>query len=109
MTTFVVQLTASHRLDEIYRYTERQWERGQAEKYLNGLFAHFERIVSQEVLSHPIPAEFEVEGYFTRYNKHFVYWKRLETGQVGIVTVLQERMHQISRFQEDSMIIDSQP
>ncbi len=38
---------------------------------------------------------------FFRYKKHFVYWKYLSSGDVGIVTVLHERMHQIERFKED--------
>jgi hypothetical protein len=40
--------------------------------------------------------------YFGRvYEKHFVYWKMLNNGEFGIVTVLHERMHQIDRFRED--------
>jgi len=38
---------------------------------------------------------------FFRFERHFVYWKRLSNGDVGIVIVLQERMHQIARFKED--------
>ncbi len=56
---------------------------------------------SHEVLSRPIPAEFGVDGFFFRYEKHFVYWKYLTSGDVGIVTILHERMHQIERFQND--------
>ena len=32
---------------------------------------------------------------------HFIYWKTLSDGAVGIVTVLHERMHRVERFQED--------
>jgi len=53
------------------------------------------------VLSRPVPAEFGVDGYFYRYEKHFVYWRYLASGDVGIVTVLHERMHQIERFSSD--------
>ena len=42
-----------------------------------------------------------MEGYVFRYKRHFVYWKTLRNGDVGIVTVLHERMHQIERFRED--------
>jgi toxin ParE1/3/4 len=56
---------------------------------------------THEVLSHPIPAEFDVEGFFFQYEKHFVYWKVLNNGDLGIVTVLHQRMHQIDRFRED--------
>jgi plasmid stabilization system protein ParE len=36
-----------------------------------------------------------------RYERHFVYWRRLSNGDIGIVTVLHERMHQIGRFRDD--------
>jgi plasmid stabilization system protein ParE len=96
-----VQEAASHRLDEIYRYTRNQWESDQADRYIIGLFAAFKKIETHGVMSKPVPAEFGVEGYFFRYERHFVYWRRLSDGDVGIVTILHERMHQIDRFRED--------
>jgi toxin ParE1/3/4 len=97
----LVQEAASYRLDEIYRYTSERWGVRQADSYINGMFAAFDRIESGGVASKPIPAEFGVEGFFFRYERHFVYWRRLSTGDIGIVTVLHERMHRIDRFQED--------
>ena len=51
--------------------------------------------------SRPVPAEFGVEGYFFQYERHFVYWRRLSNGDIGVVTILHERMHQIDRFRQD--------
>lgn len=96
-----VQEAASVRLDEIYRYTRDRWGEAQAEAYLTGLFAAFEKIETRGVMSKPVPAEFEVEGYFFRYEHHFVYWRRLSNGDIGIVTVLHERMHQLDRLKDD--------
>lgn len=48
-----------------------------------------------------ILAEFGVDGYFCRCQKHVVYWKLLSDGKVGIVTILHERMHQIERLKDD--------
>ncbi|HIC99264.1 MAG TPA: type II toxin-antitoxin system RelE/ParE family toxin [Pyrodictiaceae archaeon] len=101
MTQFLVQNSASHRIDDIYRYTRRKWGTAQAESYITGLFVAFEKIETHEVLSHPIPAEFGVTGFFFRYKKHFVYWKYLSNDTVGIVTILHEQMHQIERFKDD--------
>ena len=97
-----VQEGASRRLDEIYRYTRDRWGAAQAERYLTGLFAAFERIEAHGVASRPVPAEFGVEGYVFRYERHFVYWRRLTNGDIGIVTVLHERMHQMDRFRDDA-------
>lgn len=96
-----IQEAASFRLDEIYRYTKKHWGTRQADRYITGLFAAFDRIESHGVMSRPVPAEFGVEGYFFRYEQHFVYWRRLSDSGVGIVTILHERMHQIDRFRED--------
>lgn len=101
MTQFLVQNAASFRIDEIYRYTREQWGAAKAESYIKCLFKSFEKIETHGVISRPIPAEFGVDGFFYRHKKHFVYWKFLSNGSVGIVTILHERMHQIDRFRDD--------
>lgn len=101
MAAVRIQEAASHRLDDIYRYTRDRWGIEQADRYISGLFDVFEKIETHGVLSKPVPAEFGVEGYFCRYERHFVYWRRLDNGDIGIVTILHERMHQIERFRED--------
>lgn len=68
---------------------------------MTGLFETFERIETRGITSKPVPAEFGVNGYFFRHEQHFVYWRRLSNGDIGIVTILHERMHQIDRFRED--------
>ena len=101
MARFLVQEAASHRIDEIYRYTRERWGEEKAESYITGLFEAFEKVETHKVLSRPVPAEFGVEGFFFRYEKHFVYWKHLGNRDIGIVTILHERMHQIERFKDD--------
>ena len=96
-----VQEAASLRLDEIYRYTRDRWGSDQADRYITDLFAAFDRIDSHSVASRPIPAEFGVEGFYFRHEHHFVYWRRLSDGDIGIVTILHERMHQTDRFRDD--------
>ena len=101
MVRFLVQNSASHRIDEIYQYTLRQWGLEQAETYVTGLFNTFARIETHEVLSRPIPAELGVDGFFCRYEKHFIYWRHLSSGDIGIVTILHECMHQVGRLKDD--------
>lgn len=101
MAVVRIQEAASLRLDDIYRYTRDRWGSEQAGRYVTEMFAAFGQIESCGVLSKPIPAEFGVEGYFFRCERHFVYWRRLANGDIGIVTILHERMHQIGRFRDD--------
>ena len=96
-----IQEAASWRLDEIFRYTRERWGELQAERYITGLFDAFDRIESHGVASRPVPAELGVQGFFFRYERHFIYWRRLSNGDIGIVTILHERMHQIERLRDD--------
>ena len=70
-----VQEAASLRLDDIYRFTRDRWGSEQANRYITGLFQAFEKIETHEVKSRPVPAEFGVEGFVFRYERHFVYWR----------------------------------
>lgn len=96
-----VQESASYQIDAIYRYTRDRWGVQQADRYITGLFKAFDSIAAHTVLSQAIPAEFGIEGYFFHYKRHFVYWRRLSDGDIGIVTILHERMHQIERLRQD--------
>ncbi len=82
-------------LDDIYEYTKTQWGADQAKTYVGGLFDCFEQIDSRQVLWRAIPVQLEIDGYFTRYEKHYVYWKKLSGGRIVVVAILHERMHQI--------------
>jgi len=95
-----IQNSASLRIDEIYRYTRKNWSEKQAKVYITNLFEAFNKIENNLVVSYPIPADFGINGFYFRYEKHFVYWKYLENKDIGIVTILHERMHQIKQFQK---------
>ena len=96
-----VRKAASLRLDKIYRYTRDRWGAKQAERYITDLFAAFDRIEGHGVASRTIPAEFGVGDFYFRHEHHFVYWRRLSDGDIGIVTILHERMHQTARYRDD--------
>jgi len=96
-----VQNSASLKIDEIYRYTLKTWGEEQAKSYVNDLFESFNNIGNSLVVSYPIPADFGINGFYFRYEKHFIYWKYLNSGDIGIVTILHERMHQIKQFFTD--------
>lgn len=102
MRSFRVQIAAGRRLDEIYVYTQATWGQAQGERYLRGLFAKFADIAAGRVAGRPVPGAFGVDGYFCRYARHVIYWRELAGGDVGIVTVLHDRMHQMDHFRQDS-------
>ena len=98
---FRVSAIAGGRIDEIYAYTRNRWGEDQAETYVRALFDCFGRIAARDIMWRAIPAEFGIDGYYTRHRHHYIYWRVLSDGAVGIVTILHERMHQLDRFRED--------
>jgi toxin ParE1/3/4 len=88
------------RIGEIYAYTCDRWGEDQAERYYHGLLDTFEAVAARELAWRPIPGEFGVDGYFCRYQRHRIYWRVLDNGDVGIVTVLHERMHHAALLRE---------
>ena len=89
---------ANQQLDHIYEYTANEWGEDQADRYVELLFQYFSDVSARRVLWRTVPAEFSVEGYFGTCERHFVYWKVLDTGEVGFVAILHERMHQIEQI-----------
>lgn len=99
--TYRVSAIAGQRLDEIFAYTRETWGDDQAEAYIRRLFTCFQRIAAREIIWRAVPAEFGVDGFYARHEHHYIYWRLLADGTVGVVTVLHERMHQLDRFRED--------
>jgi toxin ParE1/3/4 len=100
MSGYLLGPYADNHLDEIYEYTATNWGEDQADRYINTLFEYFDDVASKKVPWRSVPAEFGVAGHFGKCKHHFVYWKVLKSGDVGIVAVLHERMHQIERIQD---------
>ncbi|HRK70469.1 MAG TPA: type II toxin-antitoxin system RelE/ParE family toxin [Micropepsaceae bacterium] len=91
---------ASAQADSIYRYTLDRYGAVQARRYIEGLFRCFEAIARGTVTTRRIPAEFGVDGSYARFGQHFVYWRKLSRGRIGIVAILHVRMHQLRQFRD---------
>ena len=96
-----LQQAALLRLDEVFVYTRDRWGEEQAQRYSDGLFEAIDGLSDGTTRSRPIPAEFGVRGFYFRYQRHFVYWQPLPSGDIGIASILHEQMHQLSRLRED--------
>lgn len=93
--------TASVRFDDIYSSSRERWGEAQAERYLAGLFSTIEGLEDGRTKSRPVPAAFGVLGFVARFEHHYIYWRRLKDGRVGVVSILHERMHQSGRLRRE--------
>lgn len=100
MTTYLLFDDARYRLDEIFDYTLAAWGEAQAIRYFDGFRERFDAIAARTIRWCPIPEALTASGYFCRYEHHFIYWRVLEDGAVGIVTILHERMQRIDLLRD---------
>lgn len=108
MKRWVLSRGAQASLVDIYAYTRETWGTTQADTYLDGLYATFDRVVDGQEVWRPIPEDFEVSGYFTRYGQHFIYWTCFDDSEIGIVTILHTSMLQGDRLRRVFGVYDAE-
>ena len=101
MSGYRLLAAAERRIGEIYLYTLETWGEAQARRYVFDLYDVFEQIATGQAVSQPIPASYGIQGFVTRHGSHRIYWRRLEDGRVGIVTVLHARMDLPRHLRDD--------
>jgi toxin ParE1/3/4 len=84
--------------DRIWRETLSKWGETQAEAYIVGLHQHLQRLCENRVLwrnlprSLVVPADLDMQVWFSRYQHHYVVFRQLSAGRIGVISILHERM-----------------
>jgi plasmid stabilization system protein ParE len=93
--------TARRRIVEIWHYTDKTWGEEQADSYVRGLYKFIEKVAGNKHLWRRIDYN-DVQGlFFVRYKHHYIFFRELSTGVLGIINVLHESMDIPSRLLED--------
>ena len=100
MRAFRIEPSANAHLDQIYDYSAVRWSEDQADDYIAGLFAEFAVIADRKTPWRSLDPSFGVTGYSRRWRSHVIYWKGIAGGDVAIVAILHQRMHQSPRLRE---------
>lgn len=93
--------------DKIWDDTVTKWGEAQAESYIRGLHAHLQRLCNNRLLWRRLPQRLAVpqditrEAYFSRYEHHYLFFRTLDNGDLGVMTILHERMDMAVRLRED--------
>lgn len=90
---------ARQQLIDIWLYTAERWGETQADKYIDGFYDIFQRL--EDVSWRKVEDKRFLEVYFLRYEKHFVFFRKLPSGNIGIISILHERMNLPERLFED--------
>jgi len=92
---------ARERLLGIWQYTSDAWGDAQADTYINGLVAAANTLPAQRDLWRPVKEKRFIGIYFFRYGHHDIFFKVLEDGALGILSILHEKMDLPSRLTDD--------
>ncbi|WP_375395042.1 type II toxin-antitoxin system RelE/ParE family toxin [uncultured Sphingomonas sp.] len=72
----------------------------QAKTYIRSLYAELAAIADRRRHWRRLPAAFDIDGYFCRYERHLIYWRAIDDMTIGIAAILHQRMQQLDRFRE---------
>lgn len=107
MVGYVFFPAADAAQDRIWSDTVMRWSEEQAVIYIKGLHAHLHRLSTTPSLwrrlpgNLAVPKDLNIESYFSRYERHFVFFRPLPSGKIGVMSILHERMDLPSRLFED--------
>ncbi|AHF93205.1 plasmid stabilization protein [Opitutaceae bacterium TAV5] len=93
---------AQTRLLEIWNYTERIWGEKQADAYIRELvdaanLAGDERHRWRPLRERTLPGVF-----FVRHRHHYIFFRELSGGTLGVISILHENMDIPARLREDA-------
>ncbi len=97
--------------DLIWKTTAETWGDAQAETYILGLHRHLQRLSETRALwrklpsALTIPADLDIEAWFSRYEHHYVIFRTLSGARIGVISILHERMDLPVRLTDDLLSI----
>lgn len=91
----------------IWRDTAETWGEDQAASYIRGLHAHLEKLCRTRAIWRALPSDLVlpsgIEGsiYVSRYRRHYLFFRELASGKIGVMSILHERMDVPARLVEE--------
>jgi plasmid stabilization system protein ParE len=92
---------ADRRQDEIWDYTLEKWGELKAVEYINGMHKAISEAASNAKLWRRLERKGFEKVFYIRYEKHFIFFRVLSGGALGIISILHERMDIPARLKED--------
>jgi len=93
---------ARERILEIWHYTAETWDEDQADKYVRGLVGAIDAAAGKRQHWRPVLDEALKGVFFIRYRHHYIFFRELTKGTLGVISILHESMDIPSRLKEDS-------
>ena len=92
---------AREAIKNIWLYTQQTWGEDQANAYIRGLYDAVQQVAENKMLWRPVPHQHAEGVFFTRYKHHYIFFRELSRGRLGVVSVLHEKMNIPIRLKND--------
>jgi plasmid stabilization system protein ParE len=93
---------AESRLLAIWRYTCKRWDEEQADSYIAGLVAAVEEAADRPESWKSVRDPALRGVWFIRFRHHFIFFRQLPSGCLGVISILHESMDIPRRLEEDT-------
>ena len=107
VSTYLFFPPADKSQDDIWRYSCGAWGEKQAEKYIIGLHHHLQLLSEKKEIWRALPAnlvvpqDLDLKVYFSQYEHHYLFFRELSIGAIGVMTILHEKSDMPVRLCED--------
>ena len=92
---------AEIRLMEIWDYTLEKWGEQQADSYVHGLIEAIHSLRNQRQRWKRVTEPALRGVWCVRHEHHYVFFRELPSGVIGIISILHENMDLPARLKED--------
>lgn len=92
---------AESRLIEIWDYTLDRWREKRADAYIRGLVTAIHALEGNRHLWRRVPDKTLAGIWFARHEHHYIFFRELSRGTIGVITVLHENMDLPARIKDD--------
>lgn len=112
MSGYRLYKTAQEALESIWFYSFKTWGETQADKYIFELYDCFEQLATKALVWRKIPAglcvppDLDRQVYFSHHQHHYIFFRELDNEDVGIISLLHEKMDLPVRLAEDLQRIE---
>ena len=97
MARYLFFASADKAQDDIWGYTQEVWGVTQAETYILGLHDHLQKLADKQRVWHSLPSslimpfDLDMKIYFSRYEHHHIFFRKLSDSNIGIMSILHKK------------------
>lgn len=92
---------AQARLGEVWDYTFRKWGEEQADDYVRDLVRGIEALPDSRYKWRRVKDAELADVWFMRIQHHYIFFRELPSGAIGVISILHENMDLPARLKED--------